>query len=209
MTGSPPIVERVHQRLFSLPSDQQLTFLMIIAREMFTTSLGLERRPHEDNVDAVRRALQRRRLFDDFQTRLNRAMLRWHLRGEVEEPRLIEGFYTVASWFGYTTELVQTLERAIQCPLTSRQQCPCCGYFTLSKRGLHDLCPVCRWQDDEASEFFGLPAPERPQGPNHIQLWQARENFRAFGASEDPRSPRVRAPRPEEFPAEPLAPDSL
>ena len=70
-----------------------------------------------------------------------------------------------------------------------RSRCPCCGYYTLHGRGQDDICPACFWHDDNATEEFGHHAPERPQGPNGVHLWQARENYLAFGASEE----RVRA----------------
>lgn len=80
-----------------------------------------------------------------------------------------------------------------------REQCPCCGYFTLHGRGEDDICPVCWWEDDDATEVYGQPAPERPEGPNHVHLWQARENFLAFGASEERFSSRVRPPFDDEM----------
>jgi hypothetical protein len=81
-----------------------------------------------------------------------------------------------------------------------RHQCPCCGYYTLSGRGVYDICPVCFWEDDDPTEVFGQPAPDRPQGPNRVQLRQARENFLAFGASEERRKQWVRSPEQEELP---------
>ena len=78
--------------------------------------------------------------------------------------------------------------------------CPCCGYFTLDSRGSDDICPVCFWQDDKATEEFGQPAPERPEGPNHVHLWQARLNYLAFSASEERLKSFVRAPLPDELP---------
>jgi hypothetical protein len=59
---------------------------------------------------------------------------------------------------------------------------------------------VCFWQDDDADEEFGQVAPERPEGPNHVHLWQARLNYATFGASEERLQRFVRAPRPEEIP---------
>ena len=79
-------------------------------------------------------------------------------------------------------------------------QCPCCGYYTLDSRGGYDICPVCFWEDDHPGEIFGQPAPERPEGPNHVHLWQARENFLAFGASEERVKGYVRPPNPDEMP---------
>ena len=78
-------------------------------------------------------------------------------------------------------------------------RCPCCGYYTLAGRGEDDICPVCFWQDDRQSEVYGHPAPERPEGPNHVHLWQARENFLAFGASEERLKPYVHPPMEDEI----------
>ncbi len=80
-----------------------------------------------------------------------------------------------------------------------RYQCPCCGYYTLYERGGDDICQVCFWQDDDPTEIFDQAVPERPQGPNHVQLWQVRENFLAFGASEDRVKQYVRPPHPDEI----------
>ena len=85
-------------------------------------------------------------------------------------------------------------------PSRQRYQCPCCGYYTLSSRGGHDICPVCFWHDDDPLEVFSQPAPERPRGPNHVHLWQARENFLASGASEERVNQYVRPPRKNEMP---------
>jgi hypothetical protein len=81
-----------------------------------------------------------------------------------------------------------------------RYRCPCCGYFTLASRGEDDICQVCFWQDDDADEEFGQPAPERPEGPNHVHLWKARLNYATFGASEERLKRFVRPPRPDETP---------
>ena len=79
-------------------------------------------------------------------------------------------------------------------------QCPCCGCYTLPGRGDYDICPVCFWEDDNPREAFGMPAPERPEGPNHVHLWQARQNYRRFGASEQRLIQYVRPPRDGERP---------
>jgi hypothetical protein len=78
------------------------------------------------------------------------------------------------------------------------EQCPCCGYLTLGSRGAYEIRPVCYWEDDNATEVFGQDAPHRPQGPNHVQLWQARQNFQAFGAAEEKDKQWTRPPRPDE-----------
>lgn len=81
----------------------------------------------------------------------------------------------------------------------SHAQCPCCGYYTLSERGGYDICQVCWWEDDDESEVYGQPAPERPTGPNHVQLWETRENYLKFGASEERFKQYVRSPRQDEL----------
>lgn len=80
------------------------------------------------------------------------------------------------------------------------QQCPCCGCYTLDKRGLYEICPVCFWEDDEWSEQYGQPAPQRPKGPNNVHLWQARQNFMMFGAAEEKDKSHVRKAQPDELP---------
>jgi len=54
--------------------------------------------------------------------------------------------------------------------------CPCCGFPTLEKRGIDDICKLCKWQDDgqddpHADEVWG--------GPNFdYSLTEARKNFK-------------------------------
>jgi hypothetical protein len=79
-------------------------------------------------------------------------------------------------------------------------QCPCCGNFTLHKRGDFEICQVCFWEDDNASEVFNQPAPDRPQGPNYLQLPIARESYMRFGYAEERNKNHVRHPLQEELP---------
>ncbi|MFF4846434.1 CPCC family cysteine-rich protein [Streptomyces sp. NPDC001194] len=75
--------------------------------------------------------------------------------------------------------------------------CIVCGNHTVSVPGHHEICPVCGWQDDGGD----YRDPDRyVGGPNHVTLREARENYRAFGASERRRTDRVRPPLPEEVP---------
>ncbi|MEV0992314.1 CPCC family cysteine-rich protein [Streptomyces sp. NPDC049949] len=79
----------------------------------------------------------------------------------------------------------------------TRHVFPCivCGNLTVSVPGNHEICPVCGWQDDGGD----YRDPDRyVGGPNHVTLREARENYRAFGASERRRIDRVRPPLPEE-----------
>ena len=70
--------------------------------------------------------------------------------------------------------------------------CPCCGYPTLGKRGVYDICPLCNWEDDgqddpHAKEVWG--------GPNlNYSLADARRNFESsliMYALGDHRRPRT------------------
>jgi len=83
--------------------------------------------------------------------------------------------------------------------LPQRQQCPCCGYYTLDSRGDYQICPVCFWEDDNPHEVFGQAASDRPQGPNRVQLRQARLNFLTFGASDNTALRWVRPPTANEM----------
>jgi Cysteine-rich CPCC len=74
--------------------------------------------------------------------------------------------------------------------------CPCCGYKTLPRRGVFELCPVCFWEDDGQDD---ADADRVRGGPNGtLSLSAARENFKAFGATEERFKSQVRAPLPLE-----------
>ena len=57
-------------------------------------------------------------------------------------------------------------------------QCPCCDYFTLSERGVYDICPVCSWEDDG----LDIDKMDEHSGPNHMTLNEGRNNFQKHGA---------------------------
>ena len=49
-----------------------------------------------------------------------------------------------------------------------RYPCPCCGYLTLPEEGgsgSFDICPVCRWEDDNGQ----FRHPEMPGGANVVK----------------------------------------
>jgi hypothetical protein len=55
--------------------------------------------------------------------------------------------------------------------------CPCCGYPTLSARGISDICDLCWWQDDGQDD---ASADDVAGGPNSdYSLTEARQNFAA------------------------------
>ncbi len=60
-----------------------------------------------------------------------------------------------------------------------RYGCPCCGRLTLWKRGYHDLCRVCSWEDDGQDNW---DADDVRGGPNgRLSLTQARVNTIRWG----------------------------
>lgn len=68
-------------------------------------------------------------------------------------------------------------------------QCPCCDFFSLSRRAAHEICPVCYWEDDGQD----LDRIDEVSAPNHITLRSARRNFLDHGAS-DPAAVSLVAP---------------
>ena len=68
-------------------------------------------------------------------------------------------------------------------------QCPACDYFSLSKRGEYDICPICFWEDDGRD----LDTLDEVSGPNHLTLREARANFRNTGACRKDMQPNVLA----------------
>ena len=78
------------------------------------------------------------------------------------------------------------------------EPCPCCGFLTFAagSTGSFEICEVCFWERDPLQD-------ERPNysgGANKVSLNEARENFLAFGATEERVIKYVRPPRPEELP---------
>jgi hypothetical protein len=78
--------------------------------------------------------------------------------------------------------------------MPSRLRCPCCGYHTLlgPLSGSYEICEVCFREDDPAQS----EDPEFEGGANKVSLREARENYRAFGASEERFLDNVRPPSP-------------
>ncbi|WP_243472115.1 CPCC family cysteine-rich protein [Winogradskyella sp. MH6] len=62
--------------------------------------------------------------------------------------------------------------------MESELQCPCCDYYTLSERGVYDICPICFWEDDA----IDITELDKHSGPNHITLREGRLNFEKYGA---------------------------
>ena len=61
---------------------------------------------------------------------------------------------------------------------------------------LHDICPVCFWEND-----VFVTSDDEPSDENHgISLRTAQENYRSFGACARTMLRYVREPKPEEIP---------
>jgi hypothetical protein len=68
--------------------------------------------------------------------------------------------------------------------------CPCCGYIVLDSE-IHDICPICWWQDDPISRT----EPDFIGGANgNVSLCQAQVNFIKFGVSDKLFLKDVRSP---------------
>jgi hypothetical protein len=50
-------------------------------------------------------------------------------------------------------------------------QCPCCNFYSigLGEDGFYDICTICFWENGG-------------NGPNHMTLEEAKQNFKTFGA---------------------------
>lgn len=64
-----------------------------------------------------------------------------------------------------------------------RVECLVCRYMTLDKRGLYEICPVCRWED----EGYPSDASVATFGPNgDLSLDEARLQFRERHSTQRP-----------------------
>jgi hypothetical protein len=72
--------------------------------------------------------------------------------------------------------------------MSAGHACPCCGSLTLAEPppGTFEICPVCRWEDDNV-QFDDV---DYAGAANAVSLRQAQDNFRAFGVSDPGRSER-------------------
>ena len=104
----------------------------------------------------------------------------------------------ISAYLGYSesdapawvTELSEGFERDLRD--APRYPCPCCGHKTLLNTGSHEICDVCRWEDEPRT------SEDQHSGANGSSLRQARANFAAFEAATRAKEPRARRPRPSE-----------
>lgn len=85
--------------------------------------------------------------------------------------------------------------------------CPCCGYRVFRYQpGHHEVCPICRWEDNLAQLRF----PLMPGGANPVSLADAQKNFFELGcasrqATGDSREPYAHEQRDDQW--RPLDPE--
>ncbi len=60
----------------------------------------------------------------------------------------------------------------------NKYKCPCCGYLTLDEPGRHEICYLCRWQDDRQDDPYADKVWGGPNGD--YSLTEARANFKKF-----------------------------
>jgi hypothetical protein len=61
------------------------------------------------------------------------------------------------------------------------EPCPCCGFRTFEWRGEYDICPVCKWEDDNGEDAFddGPEQLRRFSSPNHLTRAEYRRHYEA------------------------------
>lgn len=76
--------------------------------------------------------------------------------------------------------------------------CMCCGNLTRRREiaGSFDICPVCRWEDDDLQ----FDDPSYAGGANRVSLNEAKDNYAAYGAKSRESSSSARPPLPDERP---------
>jgi len=81
--------------------------------------------------------------------------------------------------------------------------CPCCGYRTFEWRGEYDICPVCLWEDECATDAYedGPVLLARFSLPHHMtraeyrQRYEQRRDEALLGADPERVLPYTRYPR--------------
>ncbi|GAE36830.1 hypothetical protein JCM9157_4051 [Halalkalibacter akibai JCM 9157] len=82
------------------------------------------------------------------------------------------------------------LELGEEIPEPKKYLCRCCNYMSLTSE-IHDICPICYWQDDPAC----WDDPDFTGGANgDVSLRIAQKNYEEFGACEESMLDVVRAP---------------
>ena len=86
----------------------------------------------------------------------------------------VKNSYLEKLLYNYSSENVEILGSP-----DSLLSCPCCSYKTIQERGLYEICPVCKWEDDGNNNL------EEYSSCNRLTLKEARSNFSKFGACDE------------------------
>jgi hypothetical protein len=71
--------------------------------------------------------------------------------------------------------------------------CPCCGYVVFRRQpGNHEVCPICRWEDDLSQLRFA----DMVGGVNDVSLRQAQKNYIEFGGCSRRKALHAQEPIP-------------
>ena len=71
--------------------------------------------------------------------------------------------------------------------------CPCCGYLVYRQQpGNHEVCPICRWEDDLSQLRF----VEMVGGVNDVSLVRAQQNYMEFGSCSRKKAAEAQQPLP-------------
>jgi len=75
--------------------------------------------------------------------------------------------------------------------------CACCGYYVFDYDPVetHSVCPVCYWEEDIVQESD----PKFKGGANNLSLFEAKINYKEFGAIEEKFKQYVREPNKDEL----------
>ena len=80
-----------------------------------------------------------------------------------------------AHWKDIETEMSpwKIITRVFSLDVRTRYTCPCCGYPTLERRIMWEICHICWWEDDGQDDSD----KDNIGGTNDISLTEARTNF--------------------------------
>ena len=98
-----------------------------------------------------------------------------------------------AWWAGAALFVIDLGVLATRATRADRHRCPCCRRRTLDRRGVHDICDVCFWQDDGQDDHNADKVRGGPNGS--LSLTQARVNYLRIGACDEAALGSVRPPR--------------
>lgn len=119
---------------------------------------------------------------------------------DIEDEQLLavsESSNPGVQWFNWYVENLEHESVVHPAEAQPAYRCPCCNSLTFCGRGHFEICPVCYWEDDGQDETDAATVRGGPNG--HLNLVQARENYRRFSVCDLKYKDHVRPPRPKEM----------